>query len=222
MRSSLLLAGVLAVGVTLWTAATRSRASDRWIEAMRARGEAFTIEELGLHGPAEVDPGLDTLLRVASRLQVLKQAAVAEPHPGPPPEYGLGFRVGWKEPRLYSSTGHVMDWEVATRLADDVGPVCSELHAILHGPLRDPGMDYPETLEELVPGLIEELPQDPISGQPLCYRRQTETRFALASDWFDAPEHLALDPIIWPRAAQDPTASPRSPGDEICPEWHLV
>jgi hypothetical protein len=76
---------------------------------------------------------------------------------------------------------------------------------------------YPETLDELVPGLIEELPQDPISGQPLCYRRQSETTFALASDWFNAPAHLALDTIIWPRAAPDPTASPRSAGDQICP-----
>jgi len=465
MRRSLLLVGLLAVGVTLWTAATRPSASDRWIETMRARGEAFTLEELGLDGPEEVDPGLDTLLRVASCLQVLKQAAVAEPHPGPPPESGRGVRVGWKEPRLYSSTGRVLDWELATRLTDDLGPVLRELHAILHGPLRDPGMDYrtgcvglpvywqemvqclgdlvlvelrrndlaaahanllamflaasvhqdtwtsmhqlnrtllfrlaaeslwhalqapgwtdaqlgelqrelekvrflpclprvleveraywllafdyylregpsgqvggrqlggiqgptaflehaaylawrfgrserdrksglqtyqelidrhreiaagvpllevkpwpppvenwwnrsrlardlfpfssvhprrratetaaetdlwrrlafvavaleryrlgsghyPETLDELVPGLIEELPQDPISGQLFCYRRESGTTFALASDWFDAPEHLVLNTIIWPRAAPDPTASHRSPGDEICP-----
>jgi len=68
-----------------------------------------------------------------------------------------------------------------------------------------------------VPGLIEELLPDPISGQPFCYRRESETTFALASDWFDAPEHLALGTIIWPRAAPDPAAAPRSPGDEICP-----
>ena len=68
------------------------------------------------------------------------------------------------------------------------------------------------TLDELVPGLLDEIPRDPVSGQPLCYRRQTETRFALASDWLDASEHLALDTIIWPCTALDPQASPRIGG----------
>ena len=457
--------GVLAAGLVLWTATMRPRASDRWMEAMRARGEVFTLEELGLDRLTKVDPVLDTLLQAASRLQVLKQAAVAEPHRGLLHETDRVVRVGWMEPRLYSSMGRVLDWEVATRLADELGPVVKELHTTLREPPRDPGMDYrtgvvgipvywqnmvqslgelvlvelrrhnlaavhanllamfrvarvhdeawafmhqrnrailvglavdslwhalqapgwtdaqleelqreleqvrfltclprvfeveraiwlreldrylqegpsslgggwrntaapgtpallesaaylawrfgrsgrdrksglqtyqevidrhrqiaagvpllklkassppvenwwsrsrlardlfpfssarpferatetlavtdlwrrlaivataleryrlgnghyPETLEELVPGLIEELPHDPISGQPLCYRRESETRFALASDWFDAPEHPALETLIWPRAAPDPPASPQSAGDEICP-----
>jgi len=33
---------------------------------------------------------------------------------------------------------------------------------------------YPESLEELVPGILKEIPIDPFTGKPLVYRREGE------------------------------------------------
>jgi len=142
MRVSLFGVGVLAAGMVLWTSAMRPRASDRWIETMRARGEVFTFEELGLDRPSPVDPVLEVLDQSVGQLQVLHQAAV----PVSVRDMSTGLdgvrRVNWREPRLVSHTGGVLDWEVAMRLADELGPVVRGLHAALREPRRDPGMDY--------------------------------------------------------------------------------
>jgi len=141
MRRSLLLVGVLAVGVTLWTAATRPTASDRWIETMRARGEVFTFEELGLDRPTPVDPVLELLDQSVGQLQALHQAALPDSVRGMSTGQEGVRRVNWKEPRLVSHAGGVLDWEVAMRLADELGPVVRGLHAVLREPRRDPGVD---------------------------------------------------------------------------------
>jgi hypothetical protein len=41
--------------------------------------------------------------------------------------------------------------------------------------------EYPETLDTLVPQLIEKLPHDIIGGQPLLYRRTGDGKFLLYS-----------------------------------------
>lgn len=49
-----------------------------------------------------------------------------------------------------------------------------ERHRLAHG-------QYPETLDDLTPQLIEKLPHDLINGEPLRYQRPGEGRFVLYS-----------------------------------------
>ena len=79
----------------------------------------------------------------------------------------------------YFKDWNVLGWMLAPAISRAMGEYircASRHHALrLNVALRrfrgDTG-EYPETLDELVPGYLEELPPDPFSGEPFHYRRE--------------------------------------------------
>jgi len=92
----------------------------------------------------------------------------------------------------------------------------------LAGYANEHGGTLPETLEELVPTYISEIPADPINGKPLGYDRERRRVWAVGRDqiaqngrtqeeWDDAgqPGNVQFDRVvIIPEPVQPPTRSP--------------
>lgn len=120
----------------------RDSAADRWMAAMRARGEKFTFEELGLTRPRPPDTTPDAIDLASSRLRALNRCSVQEPYEDLTADPPDRQRVDWQQPRLYSLTRQVMNWEAAAQVANDLGPAIAQFHAALQPCPKDPGWDY--------------------------------------------------------------------------------
>ena len=161
---------------------------ERWMDSQRARGERFTLAELGMdQRPPLSSPVLDALDAAQTRLTRFHRL-----NPGKTvnsvDQDADAARVLWKQPRMESVAAFTADWEVMypfmmlsaialpnlqralettvrteTRRRLAVVAVALERFRCLHG-------RYPDELNELAPAFLAVLPPDPCTAQPFGYR----------------------------------------------------
>ncbi len=61
--------------------------------------------------------------------------------------------------------------------------------------------EYPESLDSLVPDWITAIPNDPMTGKPLAYRRDSPTSYVMTSPGWPPTGDAAPAPWVWSRSA---------------------
>jgi len=109
---------------------------------MRAKGEKFTLEELGLLRPARTNEAMEVIELAASRFKALERAQIFIPFHSSEDLGSATKRVAWAETNLHGMKGQVYEWESLAKELESLRPMLVTLRKVLHNPPSDPGIDY--------------------------------------------------------------------------------
>lgn len=138
----LCLAAALALAGWLVWSARAPGAADAWMAEQRARGEKFTLAELGLDRVGPTTNLLAELVESSSGpLKQLAAGGVRTSRVPPKPARGQDL-VKIRLPTLASATGVELDWTNATAVLDSLRPVFERLEAGLQEPPAASGVVY--------------------------------------------------------------------------------
>jgi hypothetical protein len=135
-------AALIILTLLLYFLSRGASTTERWIAAQRARGEKFTIEELGLARPEQVSAFMEQLEFATASLKTLSRATVRQDYRGANDVLKGRKPVGWAGTNLYAVQGEVMDWVLLEREVASLSQTITTIHELLHSPPLDPGWDY--------------------------------------------------------------------------------
>lgn len=159
-RIALAIAALVLLGLIAWAIfGRRQSALDQWMAEMRARGEKFTLEELGLNRPARTNEAMEVIEVTASRFKTLERAKLSARFL-PAEEFGAGERrVAWAGTNLHSVKGHVFDWGAFGRELVELRPVLASVQQVMRNPPLDSGSDYSSPVRTVSLVAIREVAQ---------------------------------------------------------------